>query len=69
MHLRGVIYGGQAHFTCRFFDRVSTAWFHDGISTGSSRRLKGNLREVTDLMTLHRCGEKIAVAAVYAKEV
>ncbi|KAJ7131323.1 hypothetical protein C8R44DRAFT_558603, partial [Mycena epipterygia] len=32
MYLRGVIYGGQGHFTCRFFEKNGTAWFHDGAS-------------------------------------
>ncbi|KAJ7611959.1 hypothetical protein B0H17DRAFT_906243, partial [Mycena rosella] len=34
MRLRGVIYGGQDHFTCRFFDQTGCMWFHDGITTG-----------------------------------
>ncbi|KAJ7872238.1 hypothetical protein B0H13DRAFT_1633942 [Mycena leptocephala] len=31
--LRGIMYGGQNHFTCRFIDRQGEIWFHDGITT------------------------------------
>ncbi|KAJ7697463.1 hypothetical protein B0H17DRAFT_866647, partial [Mycena rosella] len=33
LKLRGIIYGGQGHFTCRFVDRGGVLWFHDGIAT------------------------------------
>ncbi|KAJ7111411.1 hypothetical protein C8R44DRAFT_633095 [Mycena epipterygia] len=69
MYLRGIIYGGQGHFTCRFFEMSGTMWFHDGITTGAHCRMEGTLKDVADLHLLHRCGEKLAVAMVYAKNV
>ncbi|KAJ7705227.1 hypothetical protein B0H16DRAFT_1346322 [Mycena metata] len=34
LKLRGIIYAGQSHFTCRFIERGGKMWFHDGITTG-----------------------------------
>ncbi|KAJ6563563.1 hypothetical protein DFH09DRAFT_920212, partial [Mycena vulgaris] len=33
LNLKGIIYGGQNHFTCRFIHSSGTVWFHNGIST------------------------------------
>ncbi|KAJ7662405.1 hypothetical protein B0H17DRAFT_953120, partial [Mycena rosella] len=67
MRLRGVIYGGQGHFTCRFFDRTGCMWFHDGITTGRQCIQEDDLIHVPDLFSLHTCKGKNAVAVVYAK--
>ncbi|KAJ6548905.1 hypothetical protein B0H19DRAFT_952667 [Mycena capillaripes] len=67
MTLRGIIYGGQAHFTCRFVDRDGHMWFHDGITTGSRCLPEVSLRSVAGLLRLHYCGEKKAVAVIYAR--
>ncbi|KAJ6528833.1 hypothetical protein B0H19DRAFT_896806, partial [Mycena capillaripes] len=32
--LRGIIYGGEGHFTCRYVEKGGEMWFHDGITTG-----------------------------------
>ncbi|KAJ6525341.1 hypothetical protein B0H19DRAFT_1084886 [Mycena capillaripes] len=47
-------------------DKDCNMWFHDGISTGSKCLPEVNLRTVTDLLRLHYCGEKKAVAVIYA---
>ncbi|KAJ7152407.1 hypothetical protein C8R46DRAFT_820871, partial [Mycena filopes] len=65
--LRGIIYGGQGHFTCRYIDRDGGMWFHDGITTGRRCQPEVNVSAVTRLLDLHRCGEKRAVAVVYAR--
>ncbi|KAJ7102042.1 hypothetical protein C8R44DRAFT_576793, partial [Mycena epipterygia] len=65
--LRGVIYGGQSHFTCRYVERDGEIWFHDGITTGRRCVREGNLRELDNLMDLQKCGEKYAVAVLYAR--
>ncbi|KAJ7018503.1 hypothetical protein C8F04DRAFT_977220 [Mycena alexandri] len=65
--LRGIIYGGQAHFTARFVGRDGTLWFHDGITTGSNCIEEVNESALTDRVVLNRCGEK-TVAAIYARE-
>ncbi|KAL1671103.1 hypothetical protein EV122DRAFT_199689, partial [Schizophyllum commune] len=33
--LRGVVYAGQHHFTCRVVDSVGTLYRHDGITNGN----------------------------------
>jgi hypothetical protein len=65
--LRGIIYGGQGHFTCRVIGRDGTMWFHDGITTGSSCISEVNVRTLTDRSVLHTCGEKKVVSVVYAR--
>ncbi|KAJ7448097.1 hypothetical protein FB451DRAFT_1054053 [Mycena latifolia] len=65
--LRGVIYGGQGHFTCRYLDQAGGVWFHDGISTGRICIREGDLATI-DTMTLHVCGRKDALAVIYARE-
>jgi hypothetical protein len=66
--LRGIIYGGQSHFTSRVIGRDGAMWFHDGITTGLSCIPEGNLRTLKDRALLHKCGEKIVVSViVYAR--
>ncbi|KAJ6536068.1 hypothetical protein B0H19DRAFT_963001 [Mycena capillaripes] len=68
LKLRGIIYGGQNHFTCRMIEKDGKMVLHDGISTGSSCMEEGNLRSTLDKLSLHRCGEKKAIAVLYAKD-
>ncbi|KAI0354570.1 hypothetical protein OH77DRAFT_1456690 [Trametes cingulata] len=35
-HLRGVIYHGSNHFTCRYLSSEGNVWYHDGASTGQN---------------------------------
>ncbi|KAJ7019584.1 hypothetical protein C8F04DRAFT_975479, partial [Mycena alexandri] len=48
LKLRGVIYGGDHHFTSRYITPVErfNAWFHDGISTGRSCILEGDMNNL-----------------------
>ncbi|KAJ7646168.1 hypothetical protein B0H17DRAFT_959206 [Mycena rosella] len=64
--LRGIIYGGWDHFTCKFIGRSGVVWFHNGITTGRCCTRETEL-SLADLMSLHKSGSKIAVAMVYAK--
>ncbi|KAJ6514262.1 hypothetical protein C8R47DRAFT_962284 [Mycena vitilis] len=68
LRLRGIIYGGQSHFTCRLIGKNGTMWFHDGITTAKDCIREVNIRSVHDRLSLHKCGEKKAVALVYARE-
>ncbi|KAJ7823110.1 hypothetical protein B0H13DRAFT_1659253 [Mycena leptocephala] len=52
MRLRGIIYGGQGHFTSRFVDVHGYMWFHDGITTGSTCLPEANLLSVSDPLSL-----------------
>ena len=59
--LRGVIYYGQHHFTCRFISRRGVVWYHNGIATGSSLVNEGFLSSVD----LSICGTQMASVALY----
>lgn len=63
LKLRGIIYHGAAHFTSRLITPGGVAWFHDGITTGSTSILHG---PVALIASLHHCDGRKAVAAVYA---
>jgi hypothetical protein len=63
LKLRGIIYGGQSHSTCRFIDDRGDMWFHDGITTGANC-----LPEVVpNLIDLHTYGQKKAVVVIYTR--
>ncbi|KAJ7130032.1 hypothetical protein C8R43DRAFT_896500 [Mycena crocata] len=66
LRIRGIIYGGQSHFTAKVIDPDGQIWFHDGIGTRGVCIPQGNIQEV-DPMSLHKCGEKNAVAVIYAR--
>ncbi|KAJ6467983.1 hypothetical protein C8R47DRAFT_990276 [Mycena vitilis] len=68
LKLRGIIYGGEGHFTCRYIERDGEMWFHDGITTGRDCLPEIALGRVQDRLSLHRCGEKKAVAVIYARD-
>ncbi|KAJ7835188.1 hypothetical protein B0H14DRAFT_2363547 [Mycena olivaceomarginata] len=68
LKLRGIIYGGQNHFTSRFIGRDGSTWFHDGVTTGSNCLPEVNIQSLPDKLALHHCGEKKAVCVVYARE-
>ncbi|KAJ7114877.1 hypothetical protein C8R44DRAFT_629909 [Mycena epipterygia] len=68
LKLRGIIYSGQNHFTCRIVDVTGQMWFHDGITSGRSCLDEGRLCDVPDIMALHKCGQKNILALVYARE-
>ncbi|KAJ6488146.1 hypothetical protein C8R47DRAFT_978889 [Mycena vitilis] len=68
LRLRGIVYGGQGHFTCRYIERGGEMWFHDGITTGRVCLPEINLSRVEDRLRLHRCGEKKAVAVIYSRD-
>ncbi|KAJ7759746.1 hypothetical protein DFH07DRAFT_689420, partial [Mycena maculata] len=65
--MRGIIYGGQSHFTCRFVSPNGSIWFNDGISTGSECIPDGNIHDTSSVWRLNRCGQKHAVAVIYAR--
>jgi hypothetical protein len=65
--LRGIIYGGQGHFTCRIVKRDGAMWFHDRITTGSSCIPEVNVRSLTNRSVLQQCGENKVVAVEWTK--
>ncbi|KAJ6458942.1 hypothetical protein C8R47DRAFT_994903 [Mycena vitilis] len=68
MRLRGIVYGGQSHFTCRLIGKDGKMWFHDGITTGRDCIPEVNFQSLPDKLVLHRCGEKKAVCVLYARD-
>ncbi|KAJ6581753.1 hypothetical protein B0H19DRAFT_1018731 [Mycena capillaripes] len=56
LQIRGIIYGGGGHFTCRYIASSGDVWYHDGISTGRTCLPQGNLSTFANLLDLHKCG-------------
>src|SRR5215475_686816 len=48
LKLRGIIYIGQYHFTCRVFDENGAIWHNDGITTGRTSSFEGYLQDLDD---------------------
>ncbi|KAJ6527313.1 hypothetical protein DFH09DRAFT_935674 [Mycena vulgaris] len=74
LNLRGIIYGGQNHVTCRFIDSSGTVWFHNGIPlsllfipTGRACIRDASLEGRYNPMALHKCGEKLTAAVIYTR--
>ncbi|KAK7059908.1 hypothetical protein R3P38DRAFT_2759269 [Favolaschia claudopus] len=63
--LRGVIYSGKKHFTCRIVSSDGSIWFNDGIETGRQSLFEGVMSAVSSnfMNTLDR-GEVTRAAAV-----
>ncbi|KAJ7079862.1 hypothetical protein C8R44DRAFT_636655 [Mycena epipterygia] len=65
LKLRGIIYGGRGHFTCRVIRPTKDVWFHDGITTGRACVREGHLDDFQS-EALRGCRGKTVVAIVYA---
>ncbi|KAJ7617673.1 hypothetical protein DFH06DRAFT_1012334 [Mycena polygramma] len=68
MRLRGIIYGGGSHFTCRFIEQNGDMWYHDGITTGRRCVRHGNMSVFQGPLDLQKCRGSNAVALIYALE-
>jgi hypothetical protein len=66
LHLRGIVYHGENHFTSRIISPEGNIWFHDGISTGSTCEIDGHLKTTTD-RALYECKGNELVMAIYAQ--
>jgi hypothetical protein len=66
LHLRGIIYHGENHFTSRIISSEGHIWYHDGITTGSTCNSDGHLKTTTDNLLRH-CQKKQLVMAIYAQ--
>jgi hypothetical protein len=69
LKLRGIIYFGQFHFTCRLFGHNQSIWYHDG-QNGRSGVFEGYMQNIEDINSLiHVCNggqQKTAVTVIYA---
>ncbi|KAJ7703482.1 hypothetical protein B0H14DRAFT_2416450 [Mycena olivaceomarginata] len=68
LYLRGIIYGGLNHFTCRVVQLDGGVWFLDGITTGRSTVRDFHYYKIVRKLDLHTCHEKLAIAVIYAVE-
>ncbi|KAJ7882960.1 hypothetical protein B0H14DRAFT_2339751 [Mycena olivaceomarginata] len=68
LYLRGIIYGGFNHFTCRVIQLDGWVWFHDGITTGRSTVRDFHYDDIVRKLDLHTCRERRAIAVIYAVE-
>ena len=66
LNLRGIIYGGSNHFTCRFIDSIGRIWYHDGITTRRGCLDDGFLSQI-EAEALENTRGKRAVALIYAR--
>ncbi|KAJ7768493.1 hypothetical protein B0H16DRAFT_1308108 [Mycena metata] len=65
--LRGIIYGGDAHFTSRYISAQGSVWFHDGMTTVRSYVEEGHIDSL-DVTSLRNARGKSALVLVYARE-
>lgn len=73
LKLRGVIYGGEGHFTSRIISPEGTIWFHDGMTTASACKKVGSVQHLLSMEWLWTCpseGEqdKRAISLIYARK-
>ncbi|KAJ7024533.1 hypothetical protein C8F04DRAFT_968826 [Mycena alexandri] len=66
--LRGIIYGGGAHFVCRFIAKDGRMWYHDGIGTGRHCIDEGMLNDVKHHRLLMHTRGKQAVLLIYTQK-
>jgi hypothetical protein len=67
LHLRGLIYLGGFHYTCRIIDHSGNIWFHDGMTTGNKCNAEGKMGSISQ-PNLYVCGNKNLCLAIYAKK-
>ena len=64
LHLKGLVYHGGYHFTCRIIDDSDNIWFHDGISTGRTSINDGKFGTVSQ-PNLKVCRNKQLCLVIY----
>ncbi|KAI0026652.1 hypothetical protein K488DRAFT_65500, partial [Vararia minispora EC-137] len=62
--LKGIVYSGQSHFTCRFLNRSGHVFYHDGMTTGRRCVYESNYTNLTDP---HHTHNKFAYLAIYSR--
>ena len=66
MRLGGIIYFGDAHFTCRIVDSINNVYYNDGLMTGNQCIYEGNFNNFTSEQLSRTCN-KIACYILYYK--
>ncbi|KAL1725524.1 hypothetical protein EV714DRAFT_221111 [Schizophyllum commune] len=71
MRLRGIIYGGESHFTCRLVDEAGVLYRHDGMTHGEVCEREGDLArvapEVLGTWRDQSSAEKKALLVIYER--
>ena len=65
LQLRGIVYHGHNHYTCRIIDVDKSVWFHDGITTGKYMS-KENSSDNNDSMFFNTCQGREVTLLVYS---
>ena len=64
LHLRGLVYYGGFHFTCRIVDESGNIWFHDGMTTERTTIKEGRFGSVSQ-PDLKKCRNKQLCLVIY----
>ena len=64
LHLKGLVYHGDYHFTCRIIDESGNIWFHDGMTTRRISVKDGKFGTVSQL-NLKECRNKQLCLVIY----
>jgi hypothetical protein len=64
LHLRGLVYYGDYHFTCRIIDDSGNIWFHDGMTTGRIAIKEGGFGSISQ-PNLKQCRNKQLCLVIY----
>lgn len=64
--LRGLVYHGSGHFTCRIVDRQGQVWYNVSMLTGRKCALEGNLNGTANTSWLKNAHGRILAYAIYA---
>jgi len=64
LHLKGLVYHGDFHFTCRIIDESGNIWLHDGMTTGRSTLKEGKFGSVSQ-PNLKECRNKQLCLVIY----
>ena len=64
LHLKGLVYQGDYHFTCCIIDESGNIWFHDGMTTGRSTLKEGKFGSVSQ-PNLKECRNKQLCLVIY----
>ncbi|KAM6490121.1 hypothetical protein JOM56_014440, partial [Amanita muscaria] len=67
LSLRGIVYLGDFHFTCRIICPDKDVWFHDGIITKQFCTNQGMLKDISE-RDLLSCNLKHAVLVIYGNK-
>jgi hypothetical protein len=64
LHLKGLMYHGDYHFTCQIINESGNIWFHDGMTTGRGTLKEGKFGSVGQ-PNLKECRNKQLCLVIY----